>query len=341
METLLNELAQVGSFVLRNLWRVLPFLALTVPLAVAFRHTGISSRIRTVIGKTPVLAVTIAAAVGAFSPFCSCSVVPIVAGLLGSGVPLAPVMAFWLASPSMDPEILFMSAGMVGWDLALWRLGATLIISFGAGLLTLVFERGTFLSQGILRGPAAAMAARPAALSLGAAASAATAAAPAGAAAAARSAPACACGAKPSFLSRIDLRALGKESGQTLLRFVLLMVVAFVLEALTIRFVPAHFVAGLLGGKSALAVPLATLVGIPLYTSNLSALGLINGLLRQGMDGGAALAFLIGGAVTTIPAMSAVYGIVKPRVFALYLGFSVLGSLASGYAFKLVHLFLR
>ena len=79
METLLNELAQVGSFVLRNLWRVLPFLALTVPLAVAFRHTGLSSRIRKVIGRGPVLAVAIATAVGAFSPFCSCSVIPVIA----------------------------------------------------------------------------------------------------------------------------------------------------------------------------------------------------------------------------------------------------------------------
>ncbi len=64
--------------------------------------------------------------------------------------------------------------------------------------------------------------------------------------------------------------------------------------------------AALLGKTSDLAVPLATLVGIPLYTTNLSALGIIQDLLQQGMDGGAALAFLIGGAVTAIPAMSAV-----------------------------------
>ena len=335
MEAVLQELAQVGGFVLRNFWRVLPFLAVTVPLAVAFRHTGLSSRIREVIGRGPVLAVAIATAVGAFSPFCSCSVIPVIAALLGSGVPLAPVMAFWLASPSMDPEVLFMSAGLVGWDLALWRLGATLVMSFGAGLLTLLLERGGFLSRGILRGPGASRLPSPTTdpaqgavrgASLGAA------------AATGRSAPACACGAKPSFLRRIDLRALGKESAWTLLRFALLMALAFVLEALTIRFVPGDLVAGLLGRSSPLAVPLATLVGIPLYTSNLSALGLVSGLLRQGMDGGAALAFLIGGAVTTIPAMSAVYGVVKPRVFALYLGFAVLGSLASGYAFKLAHL---
>ncbi len=342
IEAVLQELAQVGGFVLRNFWRVLPFLAVTVPLAVAFRHTGLSSRIREVIGRGPVLAVLVATAVGAFSPFCSCSVIPVIAALLGSGVPLAPVMAFWLASPSMDPEVLFMSAGLVGWDLALWRLGATLVMSFGAGLLTLLLERGGFLSRGILRGPGASRLPADDGPGPGRSARRQPGRGPGHARDPGRgrgpSAPACACGARPSFLRRIDLRALGKESAWTLLRFALLMVLAFVLEALTIRFVPADLVAGLLGRSSPLAVPLATLVGIPLYTSNLSALGLVSGLLRQGMDGGAALAFLIGGAVTTIPAMSAVYGVVKPRVFALYLGFAVLGSLASGYAFKLAHL---
>ncbi len=190
-------------------------------------------------------------------------------------------------------------------------------MSFGAGLLTMLLERRSFLAGGILRESATATAA------------------PNRVEATARSVGA----AKTNFLRRIDLGSVAKESAQTLLRFALLMVLAFVLEALTVRYVPADFVAGLLGKGSALAVPLATLVGVPLYTTNLSALGIISGLLRQGMDGGAALAFLIGGAVTTIPAMSAVYGVVKPRVFALYVAFAVAGSLLSGYGFKLAHLF--
>ncbi len=56
------------------------------------------------------------------------------------------------------------------------------------------------------------------------------------------------------------------------------------------------------------------------------------------MDAGAALSFLIGGAVTTIPAMSAVFGVVKPRVFDLYVGFAAVGSLLAGYAFRLADL---
>jgi hypothetical protein len=338
MDAALNEMAKIGSFVLGNFWRTAPFLLVSVPLSVLFKHTGMRDRIRAAIDKGPVVAVALATVVGALSPFCSCSVIPLIAGLLASGVPLAPVMAFWLASPSMDPEILFMSAGVVGWELALWRLGATFAISFGAGLLTVVLERRGFLAAGVLRssrirGASATTVAAPerAAVTIGAASRVdlALAAAPA---AGGVSTPAAA-------LKRIDARVVARESLEILAKFTLLMILAFVLEALIMRFLPAEAVAALLGRSSRLAVPLATVVGIPLYTTNLSALGIVSGLLRQGMDGGAALAFLIGGAVTTIPAMSAVYGVVKPRVFALYLGFATAGALAAGYAFKLAHLF--
>ncbi len=115
------------------------------------------------------------------------------------------------------------------------------------------------------------------------------------------------------------------------------MGIAFLLEALISRYVPQDLVAGALGRDTVWAVPLATLIGIPFYTTNLSALGIVSGLLARGMSGAAALSFLIGGAVTTLPAMSAVWGIVKPRVFALYLGFCAGGALLAGFAYQLAH----
>lgn len=331
MESVLREIGAVGVFVGRGFLRVLPFLAVTVPLSVAFRHTGMRDRVRAVVDRGPVLAVVIATAVGAVSPFCSCGVVPLIAALLGTGVPLAPVMAFWLASPSMDPEMLFMSAGMVGWDLALWRLGATFAMSLGAGLATMALERRWLAPGSVLRESrrpvAAAPRPAPAGLQL----------LPLAAGTGGRAAGASGAAA-PAAAARIDVRAIALETARTLVRFALLMVVAFVLEALTVRFVPAAAVARILGSSSRFAIPLAAAVGIPLYTTNLSALGLVSGLLKSGMDGGAALAFLIGGAVTTVPAMSAVWGVVKPRVFALYLGFCVAAALLAGYGYRLAHL---
>ncbi len=108
------------------------------------------------------------------------------------------------------------------------------------------------------------------------------------------------------------------------------LVLAFVLEAVMLRYVPQATIAGVLGEGSAFAVVLAALVGIPLYLNNVSALPIVSGLLAQGMQPGAAIAFLIAGPVTTVPAMSAVWGVVRPPVFALYLAVALVGAVVLG-----------
>ena len=81
---------------------------------------------------------------------------------------------------------------------------------------------------------------------------------------------------------------------------------------------------------------LAALIGIPLYLNNVAALPIVSGLLAQGMQPGAAIAFLISGPVTTVPAMSAVWGVVTRRVFALYLAVSLVGAVVLGWLTNLV-----
>ncbi len=90
------------------------------------------------------------------------------------------------------------------------------------------------------------------------------------------------------------------------------------------------------GEGSPFAISTSALVGIPVYTSNLTALPLIGGLLAQGMLPGAALAFLIAGPTTTLPAMAAVYGITQKRVFAVYVMISLVGAIVLGYAYQII-----
>lgn len=78
------------------------------------------------------------------------------------------------------------------------------------------------------------------------------------------------------------------------------------------------------------------LLGVPAYTSNLTALPMMSGLLAQGMAPAAALAFLIAGPTTTLPAMAAVWGLASRRVFVLYISFSLLGAVVLGYLYHLV-----
>ena len=113
------------------------------------------------------------------------------------------------------------------------------------------------------------------------------------------------------------------------------MALVFLLEALIILYVPSEWITGLLGHRNQWAIVNAALIGVPVYTTELAALPLISGLLAQGMNPAAALAFLIAGPTTTLPAMAAVWGLVTRRVFVLYLSFSLLGAIGMGYLYYL------
>ena len=114
------------------------------------------------------------------------------------------------------------------------------------------------------------------------------------------------------------------------------MALAFVLEAIIVLFVPETWIVDLLGGPGLGTVAIAALIGVPVYTSNLAALALVGGLLTQGMNPAAALAFLIAGPTTTLPAMAAVWGLTTRRVFGLYVSFALVGAVMLGMIYSLV-----
>jgi uncharacterized membrane protein YraQ (UPF0718 family) len=83
-------------------------------------------------------------------------------------------------------------------------------------------------------------------------------------------------------------------------------------------------------------IAVAALVGMPAYLNSYVAPPLLAGLMEQGMSAGAAMAFMIAGAVSSIPAMAAVWSLVKPQVFAAYLGLGVSGAILSGILFQML-----
>jgi uncharacterized membrane protein YraQ (UPF0718 family) len=109
---------------------------------------------------------------------------------------------------------------------------------------------------------------------------------------------------------------------------------AYLLQALLIAYVPAELVATVIGGDGVGPILLATIVGAPAYLNGYAAIPLLEGLLAQGMNPGAAMAFVIAGGVSSIPAAVAVWALVKPRVFAAYIGFALVGAFAAGLAWS-------
>lgn len=342
---------ELAGFVAWSAWGVLPVFLLSVSLGVLVRSLRLDGAVRRAFASRVGVSVVLATAVGAFSPFCSCTVIPVVAGLLIGGVPLAPVMAFWVASPTMDPEIFALTVGMLGWPLAVARLVATLALSLGAGYLTLALTRTGLLGR-VLRRPqrpvrandccstaeTPGQTARPEPVVIGARTGMAFASgrtfgsaegAPRGAGHDAGEESWLA--SEPAGLRGISWREFGRDVAVEGWRLGRWLVLAFVLEALILAYVPQEAIAGVLGGSNPLAVPLAALVGAPLYLTEVAALPVVSGLIQGGMSPGAALAFLISGPATTVPAMVAVWTLVRPRVFALYLGIAVVGAMLLGF----------
>lgn len=103
-----------------------------------------------------------------------------------------------------------------------------------------------------------------------------------------------------------------------------------------LRYLPAEWIASILGGDGLQPIVLGALVGAPAYLNGYAAVPLVDGLLSQGMAPGAAMSFVIAGGVSSIPAAVAVWALVKPRVFATYLGFAVTGAIMAGAAWNLV-----
>jgi uncharacterized protein len=357
----MEQIIKISAFILKSFIHILPYLLVTIPLAVVINLSGASKHITKVFGKNPLLSVFLATVVGAFSPFCSCGVIPVVYTLLTGGVPLAPVMSFWIASPSMDPEIFFLSSSMLGWKLAVWRLASTFFISLLAGYITHFATIKRFISTEVLNGHGlygkqvtiksiinsirSTFVKKQVSIELVTASHASFA------------ETCCAvftdslseesygetkvhvanCSCRDSvIIENGSLRTkIFREIMKATIMVTKFMGIAFLLTALITFYLPNSFIAPLVSGSPVKQVVLATLIGIPMYTSNLTALPLVGGMINLGLNNGAALSFLIAGATTTLPAMVAVWGIAKRRVFFLYLSFALFGALLAGLCFNL------
>lgn len=298
------------QFVAAAIGNTFAFLLLSVGLTAYAKASGVDNLISRAFNGPPLVAVVLAALMGAVSPFCSCGVIPIIVALLAMGVPLAPVMAFWLASPLMDPSMFVMTSATLGIEFAIAKtvvaVSIGLLGGLGAWLLTRAGLITDVLKPGVGNGGCAGTRIRS---------------------------PKAVVWKFWQEPARIESAVTSFKTNALFLAKWLLL--AFVLESLMVAYLPHDLIARIAGGTGLLPVLLATLVGIPSYLNGYAALPLVSGLMSQGLSPGASMAFLVAGGVTSLPAAMAVWAVARGRVFAAYLIFGFVGALASGIAFGL------
>jgi uncharacterized membrane protein YraQ (UPF0718 family) len=299
----------VVSFAARAFAGTLPYIAVAVLLIAWLKASGAESVVGRAFQGRENRMILFAALLGGLAPFCSCEVIPFIAGLLAVGAPLSAVMAFWLSSPLIDPPTLFITAGALGWDFAIGKAAAAVGLGLFGG-----FAIKAALVSGLFKDPVRE-----------------------------RSAGGCGCSkspfeGKPQWRFWTDGERAGvfrAELIENALFLVKWLALAYVLEALLVTYVPADLIAGVVGGEGIVPIATAALVGMPAYLNSYVAPPLLAGLTEQGMSAGAAMAFMVAGAVSSIPAMAAVWSLVRREVFAAYLVLGVSGAIMAGLLFQI------
>ncbi|WP_246039963.1 permease [Sulfitobacter sabulilitoris] len=305
-----QQAIQSGQFAIAAVFHIAPYLVFSIGVAAYANASGADNLIARAFTGAPAVMILLGAFAGGLSPFCSCGVIPLIAALLTMGVPLSAVMAFWLASPIMDPSMFFLTSGVLGLEFAVAKTLAAIGLGLFGGTVVHMLSRSGSLSDPLRDG-----------IGNG------------GCGGAKIRAP-----HPVAWRFWLEEQRRGKfvaTARDTTLFLAKWLLLAFILESLMLAWIPAETVSRVLGGTGLGPIMTATLVGVPAYLNGYAALPLVGGLIEQGMSPGAGLAFLVAGGVTSVPAAMAVWALAKARVFLLYIGLSLSGAFATGLVFQL------
>jgi uncharacterized protein len=327
---LFELLGRVGVDIWTTITTVWPFLLLSVVAAAGLEVYVGTDRLSGWLRARTWVAVLGAVALASATPFCSCGTTAVTLGMLATSAPWAPIVAFMVASPLTSPSELVLSAGLLGWPFALVFFVGTIVLGLAAGVGTALLDRRGWL-EGQARlatatcttpgtttcgpdggAPVREPAARPVGtpLSIGP-----------GAAAASE---------VGTWEQRLRLRRFGRELVTVGRRLAAFFLGFTALGYLVIELVPTAWLQAGLGGDRFSSVVVAAVLGVPAYVNTEGSLPLLASLREGGMGPGAAMAFLVTGAGTSVGAIGGMLVIARRRVVALVVAILFAGALVLG-----------
>jgi len=298
------------NFVMDSLIGVSLFLVATFVLTSWVRASNAENALHNVFQGKPITAIFISTIAGAVTPLCSVMVIPLITSLLRSRVSLAVVMAFWISSPIISPEYFILTIAVVDTKFAVARFLSAILLGLGSGFVThFLIEKGFFQNTLLERieNKLTSDTFEP--------------------------------NRKPvwnfwKFEERREIFYRDFIKNSVFLSKWLVLI--FFIESLMIAYIPIDLIAGFLGKENQWGIVFSTLIGIPSYLNGVAAIGLVKSLIEMGMNPAGGLAFIVGGAVTSMPAMLAVFSIVRRNIFILYVTMALTGSIICGYVFQFV-----
>jgi len=243
----------------------------------------------------------LAGLLGTVTPFCSCSAVPLFIGFVTAGVPLGVTFSFLISAPMVNEVALVLLFGLLGWRVAAIYLGTGLLIAIGSGWVIGRLRLERHVEPWVFQ---------------------------------ATGAPAAGAEHVPSWEDR--LRA-GTDAVAEIVGRVWPWVLAGIAVGAGIHgYVPEQFLADLMGRGAWWAVPLAVLLGIPMYSNAAGIIPVVEALLGKGAALGTVLAFMMAVIGLSLPEIIILRKVLRPPLIAVFVGVVGVGILIVGYLFNAI-----
>jgi uncharacterized protein len=241
----------------------------------------------------------VAALLGIVTPFCSCSAVPVFIGFIESGVPLGITFSFLIASPMVNEVAVIMLWGLLGWKIMAIYISSGLIIAIVAGYLI-----GKFKLEHLVQDYVYQMKVGDTEI------------------------------VDQSITERLQYaRDYTKE---ILKKIWIYVIVAIALGGFIHGYAPEDFLVQYAGKDNIWAVPMAVLIGVPLYSNAAGVIPIVTALIQKGMSLGTALAFMMAVTALSFPEMIILRNVLKTKLIVIFIAILAVSIIFTGYLFNII-----
>ena len=252
-------------------------------------------------GRAEGLGNVLAASLGVVTPFCSCSAVPLFIGFVQAGVPLGITFSFLIAAPMVNEVALALLLGLFGWRIALLYLGLGLAVAILSGWVIGRLHLEAHLEDWVRNMPRVKVTTGL---------------------------------ATPALAERVQA---GFDAVREIVGRVWPYVVAGIAIGAAIHgYVPQDFMAGIMGKDVWWSVPVAVLIGVPMYSNAAGIIPIVEALLAKGAALGTVLAFMMSVIALSLPELVILRKVLKMRLIATFVGVVATGILIVGFVFNAI-----
>lgn len=255
-------------------------------------------RTKRILGRySGIKANTLGALLGTVTPFCSCSSIPIFIGFTNSGLPISVSFSFLLSSPLVDIASIILLASIFNWKIAIAYVLVGLILAVFCGTFIGKMKMEKYLESYVTESGVTELSNQ-----------------------------------QRTTHERI---LIAKEQVLWIIRQVWIYILLGVgIGAGIHNWIPQEWVTGLLGSAHWYSVPLATLVGIPIYADIFGTLPIAEALVARGAGLGTVLSFMMGVTALSLPSIIMLKKVVKPKLLGIFIGITAIGITLIGYLFN-------